>query len=86
VTETALPIVAYIDGHSASREKVLAWERARAVKVARKLGLSDSSADVAMLRRALVDRKLDLGHAGLLRRSWLGRCGSRSVWQRYRPG
>jgi len=68
VTETPLPIVAHINDRSASREEVLAWERVRAVKVAGKLGVSEASADVATLRRTLVDRKLELGHEAIEKR------------------
>jgi len=59
-----LPITAQIDGRQVSREDIRAWERTRAEKVARRLGVTGTRTD---LERRLVERKLALGHAGIER-------------------
>lgn len=61
----ALPIIAHIAGRQAARDEVQAWELGRARKVARKLRIPDPPADLAELNRRIVDRKLELGHAGI---------------------
>jgi hypothetical protein len=50
------------NGRSASRREVLYWEAKRAVKVAPKMGAVAPSSDLPTLRRALVNRKLELGN------------------------
>lgn len=63
---TPTPVItASIDGREVSRSEVLAWEARRAAKVLEKLGASVDSADVAKLRRAHVERKLELGHEAI---------------------
>jgi hypothetical protein len=73
-----LEISAEIDGRSVPRSEVLAWEARRAEKVFAKLGLGAPSGDLPDRRRALVERKLELGHGELERRlarelRWSGR-------------
>lgn len=60
-------ITAHIAGRLVPRAEVLAWEGRRAARVARKLGVVEPPSDVATLRRALVERKLRLGHDGIER-------------------
>ena len=60
-----LPIVAHIAGRRASRDEVRGWELGRARSVARKLRVPEPPHDLAELNRRLVDRKLELGHAGI---------------------
>jgi hypothetical protein len=43
------------------------WEAQRAARVAKKLGVSGRSAEIVILRRAIVERKLELGHDGIER-------------------
>lgn len=62
---TGLNITAEIGGRRVPREEVLAWERRRASKVCRRLGVTAPSDDVIALREALVARKLELGHEAL---------------------
>lgn len=50
-----------------SRGDVLAWEARRAVVVAEKLGIVEGSSDVVTLRRVVVERKREFGHAGIER-------------------
>lgn len=59
-----LNITAEIDGASVSRDEVLAWEARRASKVCKKLGITPSR-DLDATRKALVARKLELGHGAL---------------------
>ena len=67
VSATPLAITAHIEGRPASRADVLAWESRRAANVAKKLGITLPSTDVATLREAIVERKLELGHDGIER-------------------
>ena len=60
-----LPIVANLAGRRASREEVRGWELGRARKVARKLRIAEPPSDLAELSRRIVDRKRELGHAGV---------------------
>lgn len=60
-------ITAHIGGRSVPRADVLAWEMRRATTVAKKLGITVPSGDVVAARRALVVRKLELGHDGIER-------------------
>lgn len=58
-----LDITTHIDGRRIPRADVLAWEARRAAIVARKLGVIERSSDVVTLRRVVVERKRELGHA-----------------------
>ena len=62
----SLPIIALIANRQLTREDVRNWELARARKVARKLRV-DPAGDLATLSERLIDRKLELGHAGIER-------------------
>lgn len=62
-----LDIATHMHGRRIARGEVLAWEARRAAVVAKKLGVVARAADVATLRRVVVERKLELGHAGLER-------------------
>ncbi|MGH6786758.1 MAG: hypothetical protein ACREBO_08005 [Novosphingobium sp.] len=64
-------IVATIDGQTAERDAVLAWEDKRAFVVMRQLGLHDVGPTRAERRAGLLARKLELGHAALRRMLWL---------------
>ena len=60
-----LPIVARIGSRTVSRDEVRAWELRRAGVVARKLGLGTPTSDLGELGRRIVERKRELGHAGI---------------------
>jgi hypothetical protein len=60
-------ITAVLDGREVRRDEVLSWEQRRAETVLRKLGASVRSSDGIGLRRAHVERKLELGHEGIER-------------------
>ena len=87
-----MEITTHIDGRRIPRADVLAWEGRRAAVVAKKLGLNERSSDVATLRRVVVARKRELGHARierLLERElrWsarIGRLGARLFGRRRR--
>jgi len=66
-----LDITAVIGGRSVSRGEVLEWEGRRAAIVFGKLGMGAPPDDPVAWRKALVVRKLELGHAEIERR--LGR-------------
>jgi hypothetical protein len=55
-------ITALLDGRQVSREEVISWERRRAEKVLAKLQARVRPTDIGELRRAHVERKLELGH------------------------
>jgi hypothetical protein len=63
----SVEIVAEIDGRRVSRAEVLTWEARCAAKVLRKLGARARSAMVVEQRRALVERKLELGRDAIER-------------------
>jgi hypothetical protein len=63
-----LDISAVLGDRSVSRAEVLEWEGRRAAAVFQKLGMGAPPADVAARRSALVERKLELGHAEIERR------------------
>ena len=62
-----LDIITHIDGRRIPRADVLAWEARRGAIVARKLGIAEQSSDVGTLRRVVVERKRELGHARIER-------------------
>jgi hypothetical protein len=67
-TGGVLDITAAIGDRSLSRAEVLEWEGRRAAAVFKTLGMGAPPDDVAARRAALVERKLELGHAEIERR------------------
>jgi hypothetical protein len=63
-----LDITAAVGDRSLSRAEVLEWEGRRAAAVFKTLGMGAPPDDVAARRAALVERKLELGHAEIERR------------------
>lgn len=62
---------AVIDGKTVDRAAIRAWEARRQAAVMRKLGMADRGGSFEARRKALLDRKLALGHEKL--RDWLAR-------------
>lgn len=60
-------LTAIIDGKSVDRGTVRAWEQRRLTAVLKKLGLKDVGGSYEMRRKALLERKLELGHDQLRR-------------------
>jgi hypothetical protein len=60
-----LTIKAELGGVIVSRSEVLAWEARRVSRVWRKLKLAEPAGNLDYRRQALVEKKLELGHAGL---------------------
>lgn len=56
-----------INGKEVPRTQVLAWERQRALAVLKKLGAKPTSQELPALHQQLLDRKAELGSAGLMR-------------------
>jgi hypothetical protein len=63
-----LDITAVLGDTEVSRDEVLEWEGRRAAVVYKRLGMGTPPDDVAERRRALVAKKLELGHAEIERR------------------